>query len=213
MKRLLLIAMLCACVAAPASGNLILNGSFEQANITIPDDPGFVLLWNGDTAITHWKVIGNVYLASIDYVGGLWQSADGGRSLDLSGTQPGGVEQTFDTQIGTTYAVDFWMAGNPLGPPDVKTMNVYAIGSGLLGTGSFSFDAEATGTESMGWSARQWTFVADSLHTTLRFLSATTTEYGPALDNVSVVAVPLPASILLGIFAVGWAGRRLRKFV
>jgi hypothetical protein len=36
---------------------------------------------------------------------------------------------------------------------------------------------------------------------------------GVGIDDVKYALVPLPASILLGVFAVGLVGRKLRKFV
>ncbi len=44
------------------------------------------------------------------------------------------------------------------------------------------------------------------------YMSAINSTNGVGLDDV-MYAVPLPASILLGVFAVGLAGRKLRKFV
>lgn len=38
-------------------------------------------------------------------------------------------------------------------------------------------------------------------------------EHAVGVDNLVVQAVPLPTSVLLGVFAVGLVGRKLRKFV
>jgi hypothetical protein len=70
----------------------------------------------------------------------------------------------------------------------------------------------------MGWITESFMFKALGDTTTLLFRSTTQATgfpigYGPVVDNVSVVAVPLPASVLLGVFAVGLAGRKLRKLV
>jgi hypothetical protein len=45
----------------------------------------------------------------------------------------------------------------------------------------------------------------------LRFSNGGTGAIG--IDNLTVTFVPLPASVLLGVVAVGLAGRKLRKFV
>jgi hypothetical protein len=83
-------------VAAPAkpTGNLLVNGSFEDG----PDDvPDFKSLDKGSTDIKGWKVT----RGQIDLIGTFWTSADGKRSLDLHGSPGyGGVEQTFKTRKG-----------------------------------------------------------------------------------------------------------------
>ena len=101
------------------------NGSFE-----IGPAPGgsFITLGPGNTSITGWEVTG----AGIDYIGGLWQPADGSRSLDLSATAAGGIQQTFDTVAGHNYQVTFSLAGNPSTPPLVKTVQVLATGGDTL---------------------------------------------------------------------------------
>jgi len=53
-------------------------------------------------------------------------------------------------------------------------------------------------------------FISDS---PIRSMSLQT-DYFATMDHLYVGnPVPLPASVLLGVFAVGWAGRKLRKFV
>ncbi len=206
----LLCAILAVLVATSGAGaNITQNGSFELGT-----DPGgsFITLNDGSTAITDWTVIGGVTLA-VDYIGGYWTASDGRRSLDLNGNPgPGGVEQTgIPTVIGTSYLVTFDMAGNPDGQPDIKTLEVSAVGVGTMSK-SFSFDASNTTKSNMGWQQQQWRFTADSASTTLRFMSTTTNSpYGPALDNVSMTVVPAPGAVLLGSLGVGLIGWLRRR--
>ena len=83
-----------------------------------PDFPdlGFAQVFPGNPAVTGWTVGGN----GIDYVGSLWDAADGdGHSIDLNSWGPGSVSQTVDTVAGQTYNVTFAMSGNPADGEDL----------------------------------------------------------------------------------------------
>ena len=192
--------------------SIIVNGSFEQG----PFAGSFVNEAGGTTSINGWVVTGE----GIDYIGSLWAASDGTHSLDLDGsvasavTPPfvhGGIAQTFATTPGTIYDVTFDMAGNIFGLPIIKPMQVSAAGQ----TANFTFDVTGKNASAMGWTSNTWTFTANDVSTTLEFSSRTVspfTGWGPALDNVSVVAeaegspgpptgsVPEPNSLsLLGV--------------
>jgi choice-of-anchor C domain-containing protein len=186
--------------------NLIQNGSFETATV----NPGsFLRLDAGSTAITGWTVS----QGTIDYKGTYWQASEGSRSLDLSGLNAGGIQQTFNTTIGETYRVTFDLAGNPDGNPTIKEMRVSAGGN----SADFSFDITGKSLSNMGWVSNSWDFTATGTTTTLSFLNLADTAYGPALDNVSVIAlsppsIPEPSSMLgllgLGVLGIGSAFKR-----
>ena len=163
---------------------LVVNGSFEDGPEPDPAGPGFTPLEAGSTAVPGWTVT----RGSVDYVGPYWQHADGRRSLDLNGNEPGAVAQTLRTRPGATYRVTFRMAGNNCpGGPGVKTLVVSAAGR----RGEFTFDATARTYEDMGWVTRTWEFTAAAAETTLEFASTTAepAACGPALDRVSVMEV------------------------
>ena len=190
-------------VATPAmAGNLLDNGSFE-----IGTDPGsWTNVPSGGSAITDWTVGGS---AGVDYIGTYWDAQEGSRSVDLSGTDAGFSSQTFATVTGVQYLVEFWMAGNPDGGPTTKTVEVSAAGS----SADFTFDITGKSKSDMGWTYKSWIFTATGTPTTVKFLSKTSGGWGPALDNVSVTAVPLPASAWLGLGLLGIMGaiRKLRR--
>ena len=152
------------------------NGSFE-----IGPAPGgsFITLGPGNTSITGWEVTG----AGIDYIGGLWPPADGSRSLDLSATAAGGIQQTFDTVAGHNYQVTFSLAGNPSTPPLIKSVSVQATGSAAT---TYTFDISLSSTADMRWATQTYNFTATGAATTLSFTSLDNSAMGPALDNVVV---------------------------
>ncbi len=117
------------------------------------------------------------------------------RSLDLNGNSgPAGIRQTFDTTSGGGYRVDFALAGNPDGLPNIKTV--------LVQSGAFSqvftFSIVGATRADMNWADQSFAFLAGADTTTLSFLSQTPGNfYGPALDDVRVTAVPEPATLML----------------
>ncbi len=160
--------------------NLLINGSFEAG-------PDHWKLEAGSTAIEGWTVV----RGSIDRATTQWcKSSDGLFSLDLDGEAAfGGVVQTFATKPGQVYLVTFDMAGNPEGPPDVKTMRVQAAGQSA--DFSFKISGRNRGRRpyNLGWQSHAWRFTANNTKTTLEFFSLGTVggHHGPMLDKVSVL--------------------------
>lgn len=157
------------------AASLSTNGSFETGT-----DPGvFSTLVAGDTTtIPDWTVVSG----SVDYIGTYWDSADGDRSLDLTGVNAGAVSQTLSTVAGHSYTVKFDLAGNPEGAPVVKTLNVDAGGVPTV----YTFDTTGKTLTDMGWQEKTYTFTATGASTTLTFASQDDTFFGPALDNVRI---------------------------
>jgi choice-of-anchor C domain-containing protein len=162
----------------PRSGNLLINGSFEEG----PEPGMFKPLDVGSTAIKGWTVT----RGQIDYIGAFWQAADGKRSIDLHGSPGyGGIAQTFATDKGQKYRVTFALSCTP--GTGEKKIAVRAAGK----KSEFRCDGSKTTKQDMRWVTHSWEFTAVSDRTTLEIhtLETTDPEQGPALDNVSVVAV------------------------
>jgi choice-of-anchor C domain-containing protein len=180
-----LLAAACLATAAPdprlqEPANLVVNGGFEEG----PDVAAYKPLNPGSADVRGWVVT----RGQIDYIASHWRAAEGKRSLDLHGSPGyGGVKQTFRTQKGRRYRVTFSLAGTPLIGKLAKRTGVSAAGQ----KGEFAFDAAGKTLQDMGWETRVWEFTAAADETTLEFftLESEDPNCGPALDDVSVVAL------------------------
>ena len=186
-----------------AHANMVLNGSFEDSTI----NPGsFTTLNAGSPALTNW----NISSGSVDYIGTYWTAQDGNRSLDLDGGGPGSIQasQSIATIVGQQYLVSFWMAANPDGGPNPKTLDV---SFGSSGPQPFTFATTGTTKVNMGWELFSFTYTATAALSDLSFVSTTSGAYGPAIDNIAVDAVPEAstwAMMLLGFLGVGFLAYR-----
>lgn len=205
------------CVFATAGwANLLTNGSFELGNPNF-NGFGFESLSAPDNfTITGWTVSSG----SVDYVGPYWQAAHGQRSLDLAGLYFNGtIFQSFPTTVGVPYVVSFALAGNPDVQPRTTTVQVWVSSGGPpYASQTFNYVVNGQTHTNMGWTYVNWIFTAQSSLTTLGFTSLDTYNdpqwgysFGPALDDVSVTAIPEPATLALvglGLIAVGFLRRR-----
>jgi len=201
MRGLLGAMAVIAMLPSAANAAEFVNGSFEAG---APAGSFSTVSGGNNSSISGWTVTGN----SVDYIGNYWTAQDASRSVDLNGAAQGGIQQTFDTLDGIQYNVTFWLAGNPDGLPVAKSVLVSATGAT---DGLFSFDSTGASKNNMGWSKYTYNFLASGTSTTLSFASQNAGAYGAALDNVSVSAVPEPATwalMLIGFAAVGFGMRR-----
>ena len=224
-----------AVVAAGVGPNLVVNPSFELADdlsdlvgcddapvtgTPAEEDCIFFVVPGGSRGILGWQSVTPFDLPgrSVDWaLDTIIPAADGRHSIDLNGTPgPGGIRQLIPTVIGQEYVVEFHLAGNPWGnlTPDevdpVKAVIVKAAGQ----TSNFWFDVSNIEVDSeavpvIPWKLVQWTFVADSEQTNLKFLSGGSAvagqpeDFGAMIDNVSVRAVPEPATAMLALVGLG----------
>ena len=207
MKAMICAALLLSATVGAGQAATITNGSFENGI----DPGGFTTVEAGDnTSINGWTVGG----VSVDYIGTYWQAAQGVRSIDMSGNGMGSISTLITNLIaGVTYKITFAISGNPddLNPAE----KVIGVGIGEANLGEFGFTAVADSKENMGWVDRVASFTANATSMTLRFFTVSPNNaFGPALDNVRISAVPVPASGLLVFGALaGLALLRRRKAV
>jgi len=202
-------ALLAMFLTAGARADLIVNGSFE--------DPVVTGNFNTVTSLPGWIIAAgsvNIGTASVDQIHYYWQPAVGLQSIDLDGTSADGNEaariyQDIATVPGQSYLLTFALAGNPDSGPAVKTVDVSA------GTAAqtFTFDTTGKSKSNMGWTYHALPFTATGVTTQIQFDSTTYGYYGPALDAVSVVPVPIPAAAwsslaMFGLLGVGGLRRK-----
>ncbi|MFD9378681.1 choice-of-anchor C family protein [Streptomyces sp. NPDC059999] len=165
-------------LAAPAAAAV---SRFDDGSFEYPAAPvnAFTTVGAGQS-IGPWKVTGG----AVDLIGaGFWQAAEGDQSVDLNGTQPGAIAQTFATTAGQRYTVTYSLAANPEGGPAVKTGRVLLDGQNIQ---DFSFDSTGRTRPAMGYVTRQVTFVAGAASTAIGFASTVAGAYGPVIDDVRV---------------------------
>lgn len=184
-----------AALAGPAVAgtNLIINGSFEEASVNPAGT--WIPMSAGNTSITGWTVFGS----GIDYLGTFIVASDGQRTVDLNNlTSGGGINQTFATNAGWIYTVEFDLSANMFGGP-VKRMSVGAAGQ----SAEFEFDYAGLGATAVNplWQRTTWSFTATGSASTLTFTGLNSGVYGAAIDNVVVTGrVPTPGTAaLLGL--------------
>lgn len=172
--------------ARAQGGNLIRNGDFE-AN-------GAVTAWQslhaGSSGIAGWRITSGY----ADLVGRWWQPAGGSDSVEVGTPGPGAIEQSVATVPGRRYRLSFALAGNPEGPPRVKTLIVSAGPARR----AFTFDTAGRTRQNMGWRTQTLDFTAAASTTTIGFTrtdgSPRSGWYGPAIDDVSLTALGAEAA-------------------
>ena len=171
----------------------IINGSFEEGDFG--GNPSFRRLAPGDTELTGWTIGG----VAVD-----WHNAvefnfpnSGDRVLDLhldgGAGQVGTISQSFTTDVGERYILEFFLSGpgSNFGFPDPRSVNVDVAGV------QQTFSAPASLNTNLQWSRQQLVFSAVDSTTTLTFSSPLNGIgfWGPVLDDVSVVLAP---EVILG---------------
>jgi choice-of-anchor C domain-containing protein len=199
-KFALVLALVCVAVSAQAA-TIIFSDGFNFAG-PLPGPPYFTTVLNGGT-IGPWTVGGN----SVDWIGGYWTPAEGNGSVDVSGMAAGSLSTTLSTVAGQSYMLSFYLAGNPGSGNLIKSLQVQVGDLDQV----FTFDTTGRGYGSMGWVLASASFTSVAGNDTLTFTSLEQNVYGPALDGVTVSAVPEPATYalaLLGLAGIGLFRRR-----
>src|SRR6185295_11397236 len=119
MKKLLLLIL--AASASLSASNIITNPGFEDPSIS---PPTFRVFGSGSTAINGWTVTGSACAANcVLHLTDLYTEPSnigtiaflphgGSQAPDLTGggnTTDGGIEQTVNLTVGTTYTLSFWL--------------------------------------------------------------------------------------------------------
>ncbi|HBG29010.1 MAG: hypothetical protein A2Y10_06725 [Planctomycetes bacterium GWF2_41_51] len=172
-------------IVSAASANIIVNGSFENPPLINP-----AASYNSGATFGNWTVI----KGDIELINGYWLDAQGIQSLDLNGINPGGVKQVVSTVANQWYKLRFAMAGNTYVAATTMDMEVYWNGNVV---DTCHFNTAGYTWSNMGWTYFEYNVKAVSSSTELRFESISTaySNAGPALDDVSLVAIPEPVTV------------------
>ena len=174
----ILVGLLNAQVSGAAdlvNGNVEQGPSIPQANPLYPVAPG-------NTALTGWTVTGGAVTIVTD---NYWVPLSGHRSLALSSTGAGSIEQAVATSAGSTYRITFWMSGEPFSSPTIKHLRLTA---GAVFQ-DFTFDTTPAWHWDMAWTQHTMDFTAGGASTTVRFSSMDASQWGPAIDSTKVELV------------------------
>ncbi len=201
------VAALSTAGAANAATELVVNGGFKGDT-----QVGFTIVSAVSPAqIAGWTVLTNY----IDWSHDAWQSSDGdGYSIDLiGGFGTSSIGQTITTVAGQTYRLTFDLSGNPDNYRDAA--RIVTIKADGVKIGATQYDLGPTNTRGdMLWSSRGLTFTATGALTEIVFTGTSDDPgngyWGPALDNVSMTAVPEPATWAMMIIGFGAAGSMVR---
>ena len=190
--------------AGSAGAATVQNGGFESPGTF---SGSFQTINAGSASLTGWSIDSG----SIDLINTYWQSGSGNYSLDLNGNAPASISQTItDLTIGQQYRLSFLLAGNPDGGPAAKSVGV-SIGSNSQ---NFTFNTTGNSKGSMGWTGKSLDFTAGATSLVLRFSALDAGPYGPALDDIAIAPIPLPAGaplLLAGLGALALTRRRARR--
>jgi hypothetical protein len=202
--------------SANAAVNLVSDGKFTGAA-----DPGVFATYNADGSQSgdkfgNWRVSNG----TIDLIGTYWNPPlSGGRSVDLDGSSAGEIYQNITFATAGKYQLTFQLSGNPelfSKATAKKGVEVTIGGSGGSQVAKQDFFYTVTSP-----SKGDMTFVTETLNFTikptslskaLRFssLSEDNSFTGAVLGDVSITAVPEPATWAMMLIGFGGLGAALR---
>lgn len=213
LTSLIAVALLATAGSAPAA-NLIVNGGFETPDLS---DGAFIQYFGGQS-FAGWTATGaDIGIIDTNYVesGIRFNAGAGNQALDITGagnTSPAnGLFQSIATEAGRTYRLSF-LLGNADGSANPVYLAPSLIGVSIDGGAETVFSNAAVTLQGVNWAMQTMTFTATGASTVVSFRNATPVGDNYAgIDDVSVAAVPEPATwglMLAGFGLVGCAMRR-----
>ena len=158
------------------------QGSFADASHSLPDVNRYAA--NGDylgDTIGQWQVVAG----SVDLHGSFWgRGPAGGLALELNGSEPGTVIQSFDTVVGSRYNLSFALSG------DFRAASSETVQM-LVDTGNISNIVRVNMPDEWSEQSPQWrqetvSFVATEPVTTLQLQSLTPGGSGALIADIEV---------------------------
>lgn len=223
MKTILILTSLAA-VASANAVNLLVNGGFESTDTTTNVGITGIRKYNGGESLVGWTVGGvDVLGTDANYTeasgaGSITFNANSGNtSVDLTGFGNTGlsdsISQSIATTVGTTYNVSFFVGRqNSFDASDTRYATPSTVVFSLNGGAPMSFTNSNTATAKINWTQFTTSFVANSTSTLVQFNNGTLDNNWVGIDDVSVEAVPEPASFAaLGVGALALLRRRAKR--
>jgi hypothetical protein len=206
-RPLLHLAIAASLMSATAAHAALFTETFENYSTTASFESfAGSLAPIGGGSVT-WFIDGNVDVVSVAASGIGDTAAQGNYVLDLNGTGAGaGSITTYLGNLiaGQQYRVDFQYGANLAGDPQATRSFDVTVGGAGLQSYSNPSTTLIDGT---------YVFTAAGSVAALRFAGNGSSNFGAALDNINVAAIPEPhewAMMLAGLGLVGWAARRRR---
>jgi hypothetical protein len=213
------IAIRCAAVvglltgwAVGVEGSLI-NGDFNS--LGLPPGQSAQALPVNSSFLTGWLTVPGIdgtYSGTVEYFHDRSQDP-GGYSVEL-GFYDGasGLQQTFNTTASQSYVVTFWLATDPFNGTAPGRLRVSAGGT----SADFTAPLPTGSSTAMGWQEETFAFTSDGSGSTTLLFQNLPGPHGaiPAIDTISVSAVPEPSTLTLvgtaALVALGYWWRSVR---
>ena len=210
-NRIVLASVCAAAIAAFSAGanaSMVTNGDFNDFG-TAGGGPFETIAAPNSTTIAGWTVSGG----SVDWIHGYWPGSSNvlsDYSVDLSGLAQGTIQQVITGLVfNQWYNLTFDVAINFDRPAPQPLQFTLGSATGVVA---------ATSDPRVAWTSHSFIFQWLGGDDTLSFTAAIPANgyccYGPALDNVELNAVPLPAALPLfaaGLGVMGYIGSRRRR--
>ena len=175
---------------------LITNGSFEKNGVAAGS-------WTIKSALDGWSV-GSKGVEVRNNVAGTAQ--DGGNFLELDSSVNSWISQTIDTVAGGRYDLSFYYA--PREHTSAATNGIDVLWNGNL----LKHVEQDNFTSKTNWFKIELSMFAVGSLSNLSFqASGISDSIGGSLDNVSLSAVPEPATIASMLLGLGLMGFTLRR--
>ena len=193
-KALALTAAVLGIFCSPASALFV---GFQDGYFNAPGPANEPFQTITNTNMGPWTVTG-----SVDLIGTYWNGpVAGSNSVDLNGDFQGGISQSFYLAPGS-YALGFYLSGNPDGLPQTKTLDV-TIGNDPM----YSYLTTIDSNHNLNYQFYSLDFTTTGGNQLLSFMSTTPdSSFGPVIGGVSISAVPEPstwAMMIAGFLGLG----------